>query len=145
FESVYSRVMCLVPQDEYTGIMVNSFGAPLSEPDRERLAEMVQQGFQKWKDFHDKYGQQQSTIRHQDAGLATWEDVAYFLEELAGAKALPGYKRQRFARDGNQVKPVEDEANVVKLGDGNVYVCADYGEFLVYTPDGEITPKLGLN
>jgi hypothetical protein len=77
--------------------------------------------------------------------LATWEDLAYFLEELAGAKPLPGYKRQRFARDGKQVKPVEEEAAVVRLADGNVYVCAEYGEFLVYGPEGEIIPKLGLN
>jgi superfamily II DNA or RNA helicase len=145
FESVYSRVMCLLPQDEYTGIMVNAFGAPLSGTDRDRLADMVQQGFQKWREFHAKYGQQQSTMRQQDPGLATWDDVAYFLEELAGAKPLSGYKRQRFARDGNQVKPVEEEAAVVSLGDGEAYVCAEYGEFLVYAPGGEITPKLGLN
>jgi superfamily II DNA or RNA helicase len=144
FESVYSRVMCLLPQDEYTGIMVSGFGAPLSGTDREKLAEMVRQGFQKWKDFHDKYGQQ-NTIRQQDPGLASWEDVAHFLEELSGAKALSGYKRQRFVSDGNRVKPLQDEASVLSLDDGNAYVCADYGEFLVYGPDGRITPKLGLN
>ena len=81
----------------------------------------------------------------QDPGLATWEDVAFFLEELAGAKRAIGYKRQRFAREGNQVRPVEDDAVVVRLADGKAFVCADYGEFLVYAPDGAITTKLGLN
>ena len=145
FESVFSRVMCLLSQDDFTGLMISGFGSPLSGSDRTKLAELVQQGFQKWKDFHDKYGQQQATIRMQDSGLATWEDVAFFLEELANGKRLSGYKRQRFAREGNQVRPVEDEAVVVRLADGRAFVCADYGEFLVYAPDGGITPKIGLN
>ena len=81
--------------------MVNGFGAPLSGTDRERLSEMVQQGFQKWKEFHDKYGQQQSTIRQQDPGLTTWEDLAYFLTGLGGAKSLTvsaGLEDQHFRR-----------------------------------------------
>lgn len=145
FESVFSRVMCLLSQDDFTGLMISGFGSPLSGSDRAKLSELVQQGFQKWKEFHDKYGQQQATIRMQDPGLATWEDVAFFLEELAAAKRVSGYKRQRFVREGNQVRPVEDEAVVVRLADGRAFVCADYGEFLVYGPDGSITPKLGLN
>jgi hypothetical protein len=145
FESVFSRVMCLLSQDDFTGLMISGFGSPLSGSDRTKLAELVHQGFQKWKDFHDKYGQQQATIRIQDSGLATWEDVAFFLEELGNAKRASGYKRQRFAREGDRVLPVEDEAVVLRVADGRTFVCADYGEFLVYGPDGGITPKLGLN
>ena len=145
FESVFSRVMCLLSQDDFTGLMISDFGSPLSGSDRDRLSELVQQGFQKWKEFHDKYGQQQATIRMQDAGLATWEDVKFFLEELTGATHASGYKRQRFIRDGDSVRPVADEAAVVKLADGKAFVCAEYGEFLVYSPSGDITPKLGLN
>ena len=66
FESVFSRVMSLLSQDEFTGLMVSGFGAPLSGSDQERLAELVQQGFQKWRDFHQKYGSEQITIRAQD-------------------------------------------------------------------------------
>jgi hypothetical protein len=46
---------------------------------------------------------------------------------------------------GNQVRPVEDDAVVVRLADGKAFVCTDYGEFMVYAPDGAITTKLGLN
>jgi superfamily II DNA or RNA helicase len=145
FESVFSRVMCLLSQDEFTGLMVSNFGSPLNGSDREKLAGLVQQGFQKWKDFHDKYGREQASIHMQDAGLATWEDVAFFLEESAGAKRTPGYKRQRFMREGSQVRSVEEDAVVLKLADGKALVCADYGEFLVFAPDGQITTRLGLN
>jgi superfamily II DNA or RNA helicase len=145
FESVFSRVMCLLSQDDFTGVMINGFGSPLSGSDQAKLADLVQQGFQKWKEFHDKYGKQQAEIRLQDSGLASWEDLAFFLEELAGAKPTSGYKRLRFAQDGETVRTIEDDAAVVTLADGMACVCADYGEFLVYAPDGSITTKVGLN
>lgn len=145
FESVFSRVMSLLSQDDFTNLMVNGFGAPLNGNDRDRLAELVQQGFQKWKDFHQKYGTEQSAIKKQDAGLATWDDVKGFLESYAGAESVSGFTRQAFARDGDNVRPVQAEAQVLRFGAGDAYVCADYGEFLVYSPDGQITPKLGLN
>ena len=78
-------------------------------------------------------------------GLATWNDVRFFLEELESADRVPDYTRQSFLREGGGVRSVQDEAVVLKLKDENAYVCADYGEFLVYAPDGSITPKLGLN
>ncbi len=145
FESVFSRVMCLLSQDDFTGLMISGFGSPLSRSDQAKLAELVQQGFVKWRDFHDKYGKQQATIRMQDPGLAHWDDIAFFLEELGAAKRANGYKRQRFAIDGGKVQSIEDEAVVMTLANGKSFVCADYGEFLVYSPDGGITPKLGLN
>jgi hypothetical protein len=43
------------------------------------------------------------------------------------------------------VLSIEDDAVVVRLANGKTIVCADYGEFLVYAPDGSITPKIGLN
>jgi hypothetical protein len=137
--------MSLLSQDDFTNLMVNGFGAPLSGNDRDRLAELVQQGYQKWKEFHKKYGAEQSAIKTQDPGLATWDDLKEFLESYAGAEVVPGYTRQSFVRDGDNVRPVQTEAQVLRLGNGNVLVCADYGEFLVYSPDGRITPKLGLN
>ena len=145
FESVFSRVMSLLSQDDFTNLMVNDFGAPLSGNDRDRLAELVQQGFQKWKDFHQKYGTEQSAIKKQDPGLATWDDLRDFLEGYAGAETVPGFTRQAFARDGDNVRAVQTEAQVLRFGTADAYVCADYGEFLVYSPDGRITPKLGLN
>lgn len=145
FESVFSRVMCLLAQDEFTGLMVSNFGSPLSSADQERLAELVQQGYQKWKDFHDQYGKQQATIRMQDPGLANWDDVAAFIAEFAGARRAAGHRRQGFLCLGDGVQPVEEDAVAMTLGDGRTFVCADYGESLVYGPDGSVTPKLGLN
>ena len=145
FESVFSRVMCLLSPDEFQGVLMNEPAAPFSKGDQQTLADMVQNGFRDWKKFHDLYGEQQKSIQHQNPGLLTWEDVTYFLEQQAGAKRQSGYFRQRFKREGTLVRRIEEEATVLSLSDGKPYVCGDYAEALVYGPDGNTIPKLGLN
>ncbi len=145
FESVFSRVMCLLPQDELQSVLLNAPVTPFDAGDESRLAEMVQEGFRAWKSFHDRYGEQQKSIRRQNPGLLTWDDVFFFLENLGGAKRLEGHSRQRFERKGDEVVQATEDAAVLSLPDGSSYVCGETGEDLVYGPDGSITPKLGLN
>lgn len=145
FESVFSRVMCLLPQDELQSVLLNNSNSPFDARDEQRLADMVQVGFRAWKDFHDRFGEQQKSIQRQNPGLLTWDDVVFFLESLGGAKRLNGYQRQRFERLGANVSRVNEDALVLRLGDGNAYVCNESGEELVYGPDGSLTPKVGLN
>jgi superfamily II DNA or RNA helicase len=145
FESVFSRVMCLLPQDELQSVLLNDSNSPFDARDEQRLADMVQVGFRAWKDFHDRFGEQQKSIQRQNPGLLTWDDVVFFLESLGGAKRLDGYNRQRFERRGPNVSRVNEDALALRLGDGNAYVCNESGEELVYGPDGSLTPKLGLN
>ena len=57
----------------------------------------------------------------------------------------PGYQSQRFLRNAKSINRIEDEATVLRLIDGKSYVCGDYGESLVYAPDGAIAAKCGLN
>lgn len=145
FESVFSRVMSLVPQDELQSVLLNEPNAPFDEHDQERISQMVREGFQVWKSFHDRFGEQQRSISKQNPGLANWDDVKFFVEQSGTGKRLLGYKRQRFHRDGKDVTQVTDDAVVFGFPDGQAFVCGDYGEELVYGPDGTVTPKLGLN
>ncbi len=145
FESVFSRVMCLLPQDALQSLLLNAPAAPLNLQDEEKLSEMIRQGFQDWKMFHNRFGNEQRELQRQDPGLLTWEDVAFFWEELGGARREDGYRRQRFQREGRTVNRIDEKATVLQFGDGERYVCGDYGEALVFGPDKAITPKLGLN
>src|SRR5580693_5093779 len=86
FESVFSRVMCLMSQDEFQSVLLNAPGAPLNAQDELRLSDMVQQGFRSWKDFHDRFGEQQKSICGQDPGICNWDDMAFFLEELGSGE-----------------------------------------------------------
>jgi hypothetical protein len=145
FESVFSRVMCLLSQDELQSVLLNEPSAPFDEHDEKRLSDMVQEGFRVWKSFHDRFGEQQKSIRRQNPGLCTWDDVIFFLEELGGGQRQSGYQRQRFERQEKEITKVIEDAVVLRLADGKSYVCGEHGEELVYGPDGSITPKLGLN
>ncbi|MBX7135831.1 MAG: DEAD/DEAH box helicase [Fimbriimonadaceae bacterium] len=145
FENVFGRVMGLLGQDELQDILLNAPAAPFSAGDQSRLTEMVQDGFWRWKRFHDKYGEQQKSIGRQNPGEATWTDVKRFMTEHGGATVRDGFRTTRFRRDGNAVRRVEEDAEVLSLGDHSCYVCADYSESLVFGPDGSVTPKLGLN
>lgn len=145
FESVFSRVMCLLPQEKLQEIILNAPEAPFDQRDEYSLSKMIQEGFNAWKDFHDRYGEQQQTIESQDPGLLTWEDVAFFFETLGGAQRVPGFRKHRFERQGDRVERVEEEVTVLRLGDGSNLVCGDIGEALVFGPDDTPTARLGLN
>ncbi len=124
---------------------MNDPTSPFSAGDQNRLAEMVRDGFHRWKSFHQKYGEKQKSIGLESPGTATWRDVNKFLADHAGATARDGFKIARFRNDGGSVRLVEEDADVIGLSTGNSYVCGDYAESLVYDPEGQITPKLGLN
>lgn len=145
FESVFSRVMCLLPQEELQSLLLNAPQAPFNEQDELLLSEMVQQGFRAWKDFHDRYSEQQRSIERQNPGLVEWSDVAFLLTEYGGAQEVAGFHRQRFRRDGQVVRRVVEPVTALRLGDGKDYVCGSEGEALVYGPGETITPKVGLN
>ena len=145
FESVFSRVMCLISQDELQEILMNDSAAPFSDDDQERMANMVQEGFQAWKRFHDRFGDQQRSIATQNPGVLDWGDVAVFYEQHGMAKAESGHKTTRFRRDGNSVNRVEEDARVFRFPNGNEYLFDEPSEALVYGPGGGLTPKFGLN
>ncbi|MBI5649561.1 MAG: DEAD/DEAH box helicase [Chloroflexi bacterium] len=145
FESVYSRVMALLPQEQFQDLLINDSGAPFSPNDRNKLAELVQRGFQNWKTFHEKYSEQYKAIRNQVAGLVTWNDVVVFAEKYAGAVRRPGYNRYGFVRGANGIQSTKSEATVVTLRDNQDYIVSDYVDALVYGAEGPLTRKLGLN
>lgn len=145
FESVYSRVMAWLPQEQLQEIMLGGAVGPFNAGEQRRLADLVQSGFNSWKAFHDIYSEQHKAIRHQPAGLVTWQDVVTFLEKNAGADIQTGYRRQRFVREGQGVQSVNSDAAVVKLRDGKSYIVSDYADALVYGPEGLLTRRLGLN
>src|SRR5206468_9096556 len=84
-------------------------------------------------------------ITSQMPGLAGWSDAIRFAEEHGGAMHRNGHKVLRFRRDGDTVHSIEADAEVIGFANGEAYVCGDSTEALVFGPDGEPTPKFGLN
>jgi hypothetical protein len=105
----------------------------------------VQEGFAKWKAFHDRYSAEHKKIQALDPGLAAWEDLDEFLAEHAGASPVAGFSVQRFQRGDGDVRPILREARVIAFSDGVPYACGDYAGSPVYGPNGIVAQQLGLN
>lgn len=145
FEAIFSRVMCLVPPETLQSVLINQPTAPFSADEQERIAKMVQEGFQVWKDFHQRFGEQQKRIRAQDPGLAEWSDIATFLKLNARAEFASGYTTLRFTLAEGDVQSSQQSATVLRLSDSKVYACGDFGGLPVTGPDGRYASPLGLN
>ena len=62
FETVFSRVMCLIPPEELQTVLINSPASPLAEAEVQRLSSLVDSGFRNWQTFHDRYAANQRQI-----------------------------------------------------------------------------------
>lgn len=144
FDTVFSRVMCLVPPEELQDVLLGNAQAPFSGEDQEKLANMVQRGFATWREFHVRFGEQQRQIRQQDPGLVAWEDVETFVREHLGATTADGYRSQRFRAIDGRVDAVEEDAHVVRLPTGEALVCGEAGA-PVFGSDGRMPSQLGVN
>jgi len=145
FEAVFSRVMGLVPPEELQDVLIHAAVGPLSSQDQDAIARMVQVGFGAWQAFHERFAERQKQILHQEPGLATWDDLARFLEEYGNVAKRDGFQALRFVRSSEGVVPVEEAIRVVTLDGPEQYVCGDVGGAPVFGPDGSRPRQLGLN
>jgi hypothetical protein len=145
FETVFSRVMCLVPPEELQTLLLERPAGPLSEDETDRLSTLVEAGFRSWNSFHAKYSENHKQIRALNPGLATWFDLRDVLIEFGGAKPATGFRAGRFVRRERSVDYVEADADVVELLDGNFYLVGDSGAAILSCPAGRHARALGLN
>lgn len=145
FETVFSRVMCLIPPEELQLVLIDSPSSPLADAEVQRLATLVDSGFRDWQMFHDRYAANQRQIREQPGGRARWEHVREFLLRHGGAEPAPGIERTTFVRDGNSVRTVNTAADVLKMSDASLRFVGDYeGGLFDGTATSDVGP-LGLN
>jgi superfamily II DNA or RNA helicase len=140
FEALFARVMSLVPPDEFEGLVGGSITL-----DTERLGRLVEQGLDRWREFHDEFATQQRAIREVPPGSASWSDLMAFAVDVLGAAVVDGYSIPSFASDGSDCSP-EHGAHVhaVRLN-GEVFVCDDTAGFVAANAGGEVAPVLGIN
>lgn len=143
-DALFSRVMCLIPPEDLQSILLRD--PPGKAPvDADSVAALVQQGFNKWKAFFDKYSAEQQKIRALDPGLAAWVDVDEFLVEHSSAKRVSGFSVQRFERCDGEVRLAARSATVLTFDGMTPFACGDYGGSPVFGPDNVVAAQLGLN
>ena len=55
FDSLFARVMSLVPPEELQAILGGRPQAPLSSEEEGLLRDLVSKGFRDWREFHERY------------------------------------------------------------------------------------------
>ncbi len=145
FESLFSRIMCLMPPEELQDVLINGAEGPLTAQDQESVGRLVREGFEKWREFDERYSEHQKSIKAQDAGLATWLDIARFLMAVTRAERVEGFVSEKFSLENGFTSAVTTPADVVRLSDGIAYACCDLGGLPAYGPNETTAKQLGLN
>lgn len=143
FETVFSRVMCLIPPEELQTVLINSPITPLADAEVQRLSTLVDSGFRDWQQFHERYAANQRQIRDQQPGLARWKHLQEFLLRTGNATAIAGIERTRFVFQEGRVEAQGQVAEVIRLKDGSTRFVGDY-EGGLFSGDVAVGP-LGLN
>jgi hypothetical protein len=144
FDALFSRVMTLIPPEELQEALLRRRDGA-GAVDAEKIGQLVQDGFNKWKAFHDKYSSEQKKIQMLNPGLAAWEDVYEFLCEHAGARRVDGYSVLRFLLKEGEITGGRREARVLTLDGNTFFACGDYAGAPVYGPGNTMAQQLGLN
>lgn len=143
-ESLFSRVMALVPPEELLVILGDRPTSPFSADESRRLQNLVVEGFNSWRSFDQRFKEQHRQIRALDPGLARWADLERFVKEQLNAQPAEGYSALRFRGQDGEVVEASERANVVRIA-GQPYACGDYGGMPVTGADGTTADQLGLN
>jgi hypothetical protein len=145
FETLFSRVMSLVPPKELEAILGDLSGPlALGSPGAEEIGRLVNEGFHSWSRFDDAYRRQAELIRAANPGEAHWADLAALLVKYCGASEGPSATFSSFEFSNDEIIAIEENVGTI-LANGKFYACGDTGGVLAAGPDGETAANLGLN
>ena len=145
FETLFSRVMSLVPPQELEGILGDVRTAvPIDEQSANEIGRLVTEGFRSWSAFDKAYRQQADEIRAANSGEARWADLGAFLVRFAGAKDGDGATFSSFTFAEDEIVAVDETLPSIALG-GEQFVCGDTAGLPAVTANGQLAKPLGLN
>jgi hypothetical protein len=145
FETLFSRVMSLVPPRELESILGDIAGSsPLDGPASQVIGRLVTEGYRSWSSFDEAYRTQAEQIRAANPGEARWGDVGAFLVKYGGARDSAGATFSAFEFQDNEIVAVDEQVPTITLG-GHVYSCGDTGGLRAVSADGVPAVQLGIN
>jgi superfamily II DNA or RNA helicase len=146
FESLFSRVMSLVAPEELQEIFVGDPSGDVSAVDSERLSSLVVEGFERWRQFDERFSETQRKIKEMNPGLAEWQDVRCFLKDYGGVEDEPGIFITRFRFDHeNTVFSSSEPAGVLRFRDGSLGYLGNLDGAPLDGPNAQKVSGIGLN
>jgi superfamily II DNA or RNA helicase len=145
FETLFSRVMSLVPPKELEGILSDIGSSDqMDSYSTQEIGRLVTAGFQSWSEFDSAYRNQADAIRAANPGQARWADLGAFLVRFAGAKDGGAATFSSFNFSDEEIIAVEESIPTIEFGNDR-HVCGDTGGLIAFSADGTQAKPLGLN
>lgn len=144
FETLFSRVMSLVPPKELEEIVGGAAPGPMGTYESNEIGRLVTEGFRAWNSFDKTYRHEADRIRAIDTGQASWADLESFLVKYCNAEPTDGVSLATFKLCGDEITTVEEKLPAIQLG-LQTYVCGDTGGLPVETRNGSRALGLGIN
>lgn len=145
FETLFSRVMSLVPPKELENILGDIAGSSrLDGPATQEIGRLVTEGYRSWSSFDAAYRKQADDIRAVNPGEARWADVGAFLVKHGGATDGAEAVFSSFEFQENEIVAVDERVPTVSFGK-RIYACGDTGGLRATGEDGAPALPLGLS
>jgi hypothetical protein len=145
FETLFSRVMSLVPPKELEGILSDiGSSEQMDSYSTQEIGRLVTAGFQSWSEFDSAYRNQADAIRAANPGQARWADLGAFLVRFGGAKDGGTATFSSFNFSEEEIVAVEESIPTIEFGNER-HVCGDTGGLIALSADGTQAKPLGLN
>jgi hypothetical protein len=145
FETLFSRVMSLVPPKELEGILSDIGSSDqMDSYSTQEIGRLVTAGFQSWSEFDSAYRNQADEIRAANPGQARWADLGAFLVRFGGAKDGGTATFSSFNFSEEEIVAVEESIPTIEFGNER-HVCGDTGGLIALNADGTQAKPLGLN
>jgi superfamily II DNA or RNA helicase len=144
FETLFSRVMSLVPPKELEEILgdvrdTNGLDALAAH----EIGRLVTEGFQTWSSFDETYRRQAEQIMAVNPGEASWADVGQFLVKYGDAVDTPEATFGSFEFQDDEIVDIDQRVPTIELN-ARLYACGDTGGIRAVAADGTPTIPLGL-
>jgi superfamily II DNA or RNA helicase len=145
FETLFSRVMSLVPPKELESILGDfSGGSGMDGAASHEIGRLVTEGFRSWSSFDDEYRKQANEIRAVNPGQAGWSDVGAFLVKYGGADDAAEASFNSFQFHEKEIVAIDEQVPTVTFND-KLYACGDTGGLPATGEDGRVAITLGLS
>ena len=145
FETLFGRVMSLVPPTEFESVMVGFLNdGPTDDRADFEIGRLVTAGYQSWSAFDDAYRHQAEQIRATSPGEARWADLGAFLVKYGGARDGEGATFSTFRFEDAEIVAVDERVPTIVLG-GTNFSCGDTGGLNAVGRDNLVAVELGLN
>ena len=145
FETLFSRVMSLVPPKELENILGDITGTSgIDGPATQEIGRLVTEGFRSWSSFDERYRKQAEEIRAVSPGEARWADVGAFLVKYGGAADGAAASFNSFTFKDSEIVAVDEIVPTITFNKRS-YACGDTGGHAAIGFDGKPAAALGLS